>query len=113
MIKMMNLKRYLLVIGIVSITLNSFSQIEFREIKSEDDWVKAVEAARSSDKLLFLDIYATWCGPCKYLENNVYTDENLGEYYNVSFINLKMDRRSNYIFWPFWHQTQTHHPFSD
>ena len=58
--------------------IQGFGQIEFREIVKEEEWNAAMEDAREDEKLVFLDIYATWCGPCKYLEKNVYTDEGLG-----------------------------------
>ena len=76
--------------------IQGFGQIEFREIVKEEEWNAAMEDAREDEKLVFLDIYATWCGPCKYLENNVYTDESLGEYYNDNYINLKMDGESTF-----------------
>ncbi len=92
----MKFKRSVLILGLFGLFVNTYSQIEFREIENEEDWLAAVEDARSSEKLLFLDIYATWCGPCKYLENNVYTDKDLGNYYNSNFVNLKMDGESEF-----------------
>ncbi|MFW5820780.1 MAG: thioredoxin family protein [Bacteroidota bacterium] len=88
--------KYLLIVILffVAIPGSVIGQIEFREILKEEDWNAAMEDARTGDKLVFLDIYATWCGPCKYLENNVYTDKALGEYYNENYINLKMDGES-------------------
>ncbi|MBE0655633.1 MAG: thioredoxin family protein [Bacteroidales bacterium] len=71
-----------------------YGQISFREIREESEWKQAVADAGRDGKLLFLDIYATWCGPCKYLESNVYTDSALGAYYNANYINLKMDGES-------------------
>jgi thiol-disulfide isomerase/thioredoxin len=76
--------------------LQSFGQIKFEEIEKEEQWQAAIQKAESSEKLIFLDIYASWCGPCKYLENNVYTDESLGEYYNDNYVNLKMDGESEF-----------------
>lgn len=76
--------------------LQAYGQIKFREITEEEEWLTAVEDSKASDKLIFLDIYATWCGPCKYLDKNVYTDSTLGEYYNSRFINLKMDGETTF-----------------
>lgn len=38
-----------------------------------------------------MDAYTTWCGPCRYMSANVFTDQSVAEYYNAHFINLKMD----------------------
>lgn len=54
-------------------------------------WEEALAKAEKSDKLIFLDAYATWCGPCKMLDRSVFPDEALGEYFNENFINVKMD----------------------
>ncbi|MDV7391797.1 thioredoxin family protein, partial [Arthrospira platensis SPKY1] len=52
---------------------------------------EAVEAAKKQDKILFVDAYAVWCGPCKRMSNNVFPNDKVGEFYNKHFINVKMD----------------------
>ena len=51
----------------------------------------ALAKAKSENKIIFLDAYASWCGPCKKMAANVFTDEKVGEYFNANFINLKID----------------------
>jgi len=51
----------------------------------------AKEKAKSENKLIFMDAYTTWCGPCKWMSRNVFTDANVGSYYNDKFINIKVD----------------------
>ncbi|MFI3322987.1 MAG: thioredoxin family protein [Rikenellaceae bacterium] len=46
------------------------------------------------EKLIFVDCYATWCGPCKYMDSNVFSNKNVGEYMNNNFINAKYDMES-------------------
>lgn len=55
------------------------------------EWAEALELAKSQDKLIFVDAYATWCGPCKRMAASVFPDEQVGAYYNRHFISLKID----------------------
>lgn len=54
-------------------------------------WEEALEQATAQDKLIFVDAYATWCGPCKRMAATVFPDERVGAFYNRNFINLKID----------------------
>lgn len=54
-------------------------------------WNKALELAWAENKLIFLDVYATWCGPCKRLKANTFSNEEVGAYYNPNFINVALD----------------------
>jgi len=57
----------------------------------EQDWDKALKAAHDEKKLVFLDIYATWCGPCKMLKQYTFSDSAIGEFFNKNFINVSVD----------------------
>lgn len=52
---------------------------------------EAKEKAESTEKLIFMDGYATWCGPCRWMAGNVFTDDKVGDFFNQSFVSLKMD----------------------
>ncbi len=58
-------------------------------------WAEALEEAQKEDKLLFVDAYAQWCGPCKRMAKNVFTLSEVGDYYNNNFINLKLDMETS------------------
>ena len=68
-------------------SLNTDSGINFLKISFEE----ALVMAKKENKLIFLDCYTTWCGPCKWLENNTFREEKVGEYFNNNFINIKID----------------------
>lgn len=76
----------LLVIVFSSISLNAqgieFFQGTFDEAKAE---------AQAQGKLIFMDAYAVWCGPCKMMTNSVFPQQEVGDFFNANFINLKVD----------------------
>ncbi len=57
----------------------------------EDNWKEALKQAAAQHKYIFVDAYATWCGPCKMLKNQTFTNPKAAEFYNKNFINLSMD----------------------
>lgn len=52
---------------------------------------EAVEKAKNSNKLIFMDCYTSWCGPCKMMANTVFPQENVGNFMNPKFVCLKVD----------------------
>ena len=62
-----------------------------RSIKFIDNSIdKAIEKAQKTDKLIFVDAYTTWCGPCKWMAANMFTNDTVADFYNENFINLKL-----------------------
>ncbi len=57
----------------------------------EDKWENVLNLAKEQDKLIFVDAYTTWCGPCKWMSANVFPEESVGAFFNAEFINVKMD----------------------
>lgn len=61
------------------------------KFKENTAWKEVLALAKAEDKLIFLDAYATWCGPCKAMQRDVFTDAEVGKFFNDAFINVKMD----------------------
>lgn len=61
-------------------------------IKFEDTNFSSILAkAKKENKLIFVDAYASWCGPCKLMVKNVFPQKAVGDYYNSHFVNAKID----------------------
>lgn len=79
-------------ITIIAILLIGAVNVQAEGIKFfKGTWAEALEEANNTDKLIFVDAYTTWCGPCKAMSQNVFPERAVGEYYNANFINVKLD----------------------
>ena len=57
----------------------------------EGSWNEALALAEKENKAIFLDVYASWCGPCKVLKKKTFPDAEAGKYFNENFINVTLD----------------------
>lgn len=54
-------------------------------------WKQALAKAKAENKHIFLDTYASWCGPCRIMQARTFPDKKLGEYFNQKFVSVKID----------------------
>ena len=57
---------------------------------------QASAKAKAENKLIFIDCYTQWCGPCKKMSKEVFPQASVGEYMNPKFISLKLDMETPY-----------------
>jgi thiol-disulfide isomerase/thioredoxin len=60
----------------------NFEHGSFEELKTK---------AKKENKLIFVDAYTTWCGPCKWMSSVVFTNDTVGNFYNKQFVSAKID----------------------
>ncbi len=81
------MKKLLVAASLMLAFVSSQAQITFHE----GDWASALAKAKTENKIIFVDAYTTWCGPCKMMAKNIFTLPAVGEVYNKHFVNMKID----------------------
>jgi thioredoxin 1 len=63
-----------------------------KEIKfTATSWNEALKQAAAQNKYIFVDAYATWCGPCKMLKSITFKNAGAAAFFNQNFINAALD----------------------
>jgi len=93
MIKSINV----LFVALASVLMMSSSSqnsgISFNEITLDE----AKVLSKKTEKLIFIDCYTDWCGPCKRMAATSFMDDKVGEVFNDKFINIKIEMEKNPI----------------
>lgn len=63
----------------------AFDFVESNKLQS------VLDLAASENKLVFLDVYTTWCLPCQMMERDVFTNKTTANAINKDFISYKVD----------------------
>ena len=53
--------------------------------------------SKETGKLIFIDCYTDWCGPCKRMAATSFLDEDVADLFNEKFINIKVEMEKNPI----------------
>lgn len=92
--KTLKMKKYLIIALILFVGFSVNAQKKEASIK----WItfeEAVKAQAKNPKKIMLDAYTTWCGPCKLLDKNTFTNPDLIEYVNKNFYAVKFNAEGN------------------
>jgi len=54
------------------------------------NWSQIKEKAKKENKFIFVDLFTTWCGPCKYMSASVFPQTKVGDFFNAKFVNAKI-----------------------
>lgn len=80
----------LLFLGLLSLGIHA------QEIK----WMsmnEALEAQKKQPKKIFVDAYTVWCGPCKMLDRNTFSNKDVANYINKHYYPVKFNAEGNEV----------------
>lgn len=60
-------------------------------VREDMKWADILAKAKAEKKLVFVDAYTVWCGPCKQMAKNIFPVKEVGEVFNTHFVNAKID----------------------
>ena len=72
----------------INVSAQENKGIQFHQNES---WESIVALAKKENKLIFMDCYTSWCGPCKALARDVFPQQKVGDFFNPRFINVQYD----------------------
>jgi thiol-disulfide isomerase/thioredoxin len=70
----------------------AFSFAQNRSIEFDHGtFAEILAKAKKEHKMIYIDCYTSWCGPCKWMAKNVFTNDTVADFYNQHFVNAKID----------------------
>lgn len=86
------MKKTLLILALVMATVSVQSQ------KKKINWMSLEEAVAAQEvqpKKIMMDVYTSWCGPCKMLDKNTFQNADVVDYVNENYYAVKFNAEGN------------------
>ncbi|WP_160069920.1 thioredoxin family protein [Sphingobacterium bovisgrunnientis] len=87
-LKFLIIRRILFVLFVLPLMV--VAQEKGIQFEYNTNWEKLKEKAKAENKHIFVDCFTTWCGPCTWMAENVFVKEEVGEFFNANYVNLKL-----------------------
>ena len=84
------MKKILFTFILGMLVLSAFSQEKMLFLDNEP-WEKVLKEAQKSKKMVFVDTYTQWCGPCKDLMNRILPQKEVSDYLRANFVCVRYD----------------------
>ncbi len=86
------MKKFIIITAIIITMALSDGFGQNRSIQfAEKPWSEVLAQAKKENKLIFMDAFASWCGPCKWMAANIFTNDTVADFYNKNFICCSYD----------------------
>jgi thioredoxin-related protein len=92
------LKKSALIILLVGLFILSPLVVLAQSSKGEVSWLsydKGLELAKKQKKHLIVDFYTTWCGWCKRMDKDTYTNSEVKKLLTDNYVAVKLNAESN------------------
>ena len=70
----------------------------FVNFSQEINWIsfeKAMEAQKTLPKNIIMDVYTNWCGPCKLMDKNTFSNPEIVDFINKNYYAVKFNAEGN------------------
>ncbi|MBT32913.1 MAG: hypothetical protein CMO01_24920 [Thalassobius sp.] len=74
----------------------SETKVNFINVNSSEEWETILDKANLSGRLIFVDVYTDWCGYCKMMDKDVFSDSEVAGYLNDNFVSVKLDAETEF-----------------
>jgi thiol:disulfide interchange protein len=76
----------LTLLAVLTVCVSARAAVEW-----ERNYKAALQKARNENKLVMVDMYAAWCGPCRLLDKNTFSNKDVEAKLSNGFIAVKID----------------------
>src|SRR5690606_6169270 len=83
------MKKIVLLLLLTTLSFSVNAQVKWMTMQ------EAVEAQKKNNKPIFIDAYTVWCGPCKMLDKNTFSDPKVAEVINEKYNAVKFNAEGN------------------
>lgn len=89
---------FLAALGLLIIMGNAYGQVQQVALKTAAEgpvaWMtfeEAIEKSKKEKRKIFIDVYTDWCGWCKVMDKNTFSEPKIAKILNENFYPVKFD----------------------